>query len=159
MKRLGLVVRGALLGVLFTLPVSADAPVDQYANFDSYSRFITDKHTKLVWERPAAPYPDAMKFLDAQAHCTALGAGYRLPTLKELLTIVDEEPHDEYENTANVARYIDRSAFPKTPAEQFWSSSMKDATKAWTVDFGSGDTVPAGTSSAVARVRCVLAQN
>lgn len=158
MKRLGIVLRGALFGVLFALPVSADAPIDQYANFDSYTRFIKDNYTKLTWERPVAPYPDAMTFTKAQDHCTALGTGYRLPTLKELLTIVDEDPHYEYEGTQNVLHYIDQSAFPKTPAKAFWTSSMRDASHAWTVDFGSGQTDPADTGATVAYVRCVAAK-
>jgi hypothetical protein len=155
-KQTGVAVRVVFVGFAFALPVSADAPIGQYENFDSYNRYITDHYTKLVWERPVLPYPAAVKLSEAQAHCAQLGA-YRLPSLKELLTLVDEEPHPEYEESEgrNVPRYIDRSAFPKTPAEPFWTSSMKDASYAWTVNFETGETDPVFVANTTARVRCV----
>ncbi len=142
-----------LLGVAIALPVSADAPIDQYEGFVSGNTTITDHYTRLVWERPGT-YPAAMKFTDAKAHCSALGA-FRLPSMKELLTIVDETPHDEYEVDHAVPHFIDQSAFRSTPAEAFWTSSMKDSNNAWTVDFGTGGTGDAQISGDQRRVRCV----
>lgn len=159
MTRLRLTLRVALVAVAVALPVSADAPIggsdQQYENFDWRNKVITDRFTKLAWDRPSDPYPAVMNFVDAKAYCQARG-GMRLPSLKELLTLVDEEPHDQYDEAKkqNVARYIDRAAFPKTPAEEFWTSSMKDSGRMWTVDFGTGKTENAPIGQEL-RVRCV----
>jgi hypothetical protein len=157
MTRLRLTLRIALLGVVVALPVSADAPTggadQQYENFDSGNKVIEDRFTRLVWDRPSEPYPAVMNFAAASTYCKG---AKRLPSLKELLTIVDEEPRLDYdiERQRNVLRYIDEAAFPKTPAEGFWSSSLKNASEAWTVDFGTGETKTANMGDA-RRVRCV----
>lgn len=161
MTRPRLILRVALVAVAVALPVSADAPIggpeQQYDNFDWRNKVITDRFTRLVWDRPSDPYPAAMSFAAADAYCRQ--ASMRLPSLKELLTLVDEEPHTRYdeEKKRNVAHCIDRNAFPKTPAEEFWTSSMQSPTRAWTVDFGSGATGTAnlGDSGDKRRVRCV----
>ncbi len=160
MTRLRLTLRVALVAFAVALPVSADAPISgpdrQYENFDGQNKVISDRFTKLAWDRPSDPYPATMSFGDANAYCRAQGS-MRLPSLKELLTLIDEEPHKEYDTVkkANVPRYIDRAAFPKTPAEEFWTSSMQSPTKAWTVDFGSGTTAGANIDDDKRRVRCV----
>jgi hypothetical protein len=158
MKRVRIALRIAVLGLAVSLPVSADAPISgpdqQYENFDSGNKLITDRFTHLVWDRPSAPYPDKMNFAEANAYCQSLGT-MRLPSLKELLTLVDEEPHYEYDGTRNVERYIDQRAFPKTPAEPFWTSSMKNVDlDVWTVDFRTGQTAGAQLDDS-RRVRCV----
>jgi hypothetical protein len=161
MNRLGIVLRVAALGMVFALPVFADAPVggadQQYANFDSNTPYITDRFTHLVWERPTSEYPQKMDLDGAKAHCTTVGSSFRLPSAKELLTIVDEQPHGEYEVNQLVDKYIDRSAFPRTPAEEFWTSSIVEASpvlRAATVDFGSG-VLRYASSTDLRRVRCV----
>lgn len=156
MTRFRLVLRVALFGVAVALPVLADAPISgndrQYAEFAAGDKVIRDRFTKLVWERPSRPYPPPMTFVEAQTYCKP---PMRLPSLKELLTIVDEEPHEDYEVDKAVLRYIDEPAFGGTPvAVGFWTSSMKSATEAWTVDFGSGDTKPAALGDN-RYVRCV----
>ena len=144
-----------LAALALALPVSADAPIggadQQYENFDSGNRIIVDRFTHLAWDRPAPPYPAKMSFTAARDSCPS---GMRLPSLKELLTLIDEEPHEEYDGTKNVPRYIDARAFSGTPAEAFWSSSMKDAATVWTVDFGTGETKTADVGDQ-RRVRCV----
>ncbi|MBX3263341.1 MAG: DUF1566 domain-containing protein [Labilithrix sp.] len=137
--RLRFAVRGLVLGALVALPVSADAPRGQYANFLRTDQRIRDLKTKLVWERSVSPAPVA--FAAADAVC---GGDTRLPTLKELLTLVDEAPHEVYDldRKRNVLKYIDQQAFGgQTPIDKgYWTSSMGSATKAWTVDFGTGET-------------------
>jgi Protein of unknown function (DUF1566) len=155
-SRARVALRVVATALALALPVSADAPISgadqQYANFDSNNKIITDRFTHLVWERPSAPYPPAMTFAEAKNACKGT---MRLPSLKELLTLVDEQPHSEYEGTRNVPRYIDQSAFPNTPAEPFWTSSMKGESTVWTVDFLTGETKEASTGGDLRRVRCV----
>jgi hypothetical protein len=147
--------------VAFALPVSADAPTSgadrQYEPFVDTDRQITDHFTRLVWERPNAlnaAYPAAMDFAAALQFCA--NGGRRLPSAKELLTIVDEDPHFEYDagKLALTQRMIDPRAFFGTPPEEFWTSSLLPSLQRVTVHFGNGTTLAANENEA-RRVRCV----
>ncbi|MBN9165297.1 MAG: hypothetical protein BGO98_21670 [Myxococcales bacterium 68-20] len=159
-SRVRFAMRGLVLGVLVAVPVSADqepgAPNGQYENFTGDDRRIRDKKTGLRWERSVSASP--VDFETAKSMCTG---GLRLPTLKELLTLVDEQPHPAYDlkKNANVLKYIDREAFgAETPIDRaYWTSSMDGTSKAWTVDFGSGETVATPTVDG-RYVRCVRFQ-
>lgn len=160
MNRLRITARAVLVALALAAPVFADAPIggreQQYENFIGGDTIITDRFTGLEWDRPVvselSPYPAAMTFNDAKNACTG---GKRLPSLKELLTIVDETPHDEYEQGVLVGRFIDRSAFGRTPPEEFWTSSFI-GTRVRTVSFKDGMTYDLDpTSTNKARVRCV----
>jgi hypothetical protein len=150
--------RALLLGLAIAMPVSADAPIEgpdkQYENFTASDKEIEDRFTLLVWERPSAPYPATKTLVEAIVYCA--NGGRRLPTLKELLTLVDEEPHLEYEVTQNTPRMIDSRAFPKTPAEAFWTSSQRLSGAYVTVNFKDGSTGEAAPGDP-RRVRCVTA--
>jgi len=76
--------------------------------------------------------------------------------MKELLTLVDEQPHEEYENATLVPKAIDANAFPQTPSVLFWSGSPDAAapTKAWAVDFKTG-AASAHPRTELHPVRCV----
>lgn len=127
---------------------SADAPKDQYDVFDSQNATIRDQYTRLEWER----FPEQM--LDGGAldggetqalmlqRCSLPGGGWRLPTVKELLTIVDEDPHRLYDDGGIAYRWIDRYAFPTAAPARYWSSSTVTGGggngQAWAVDFSSG---------------------
>lgn len=148
--------RLVVVALAFAAPVFADAPVNsrdqQYENFDASDRWIVDRWTKLAWERPTS-YGSQKSFVDAKTSCP----GRRLPTIKELLTLVDESPHEEYdsEKGANRARAIDRLAFPKTPPSYFWSSSTGSDGRVWVVDFSDGSTALVKSDNTSAYVRCV----
>jgi hypothetical protein len=75
------------------------------------------------------------------------GAGWRLPTRIELITIVDYGQQDPA---------IERTAFPMTPAEEFWTASPfgGDPTNLWTVDFLTG-ILNTANDTMTRRVRCV----
>ena len=82
---------------------------------------------------------------EAKDYAASLGDGWRLPTIQELLTLVDYTKH----NPAC-------SVFPDTPCEWFWSSSAYagNTLYAWDVNFRNGHT----NYSVVGyhnRVRCV----
>jgi hypothetical protein len=106
---------------------------------------VTDQATGLSWQQKL----DASSYTwgDAAKHCASLGAGWRLPSLTEAQTIIDEVKEDPA---------VDATAFPDTPAEDFWTGTPEagGSGSAWYVDFfyGASDRdVP----DRQYRVRCV----
>jgi hypothetical protein len=100
----------------------------------SSSGLVTDTLTKLVWQQQASTQP--MIWHDASTYCAASGTGFRLPTLKELESIVDLTVISE--------PTINQASFPNTPGQGFWTSSPyvppvspPDA-EAWSVLFSGG---------------------
>lgn len=169
MKKRKALPRLVLGAILLALPAAADAPRNppQYAQFLADTSTITDNFTKLQWERrPAVTDPDAM-LGQAKIRCAALsltifksppGGPGRLPTLKELLTILDEAPHNEYEFGAVVPKMIDQLAFAGTPVDMpYWSSTPASASgdMVWTLNFRTGEMKAVSTTSGTAHVRCV----
>lgn len=115
---------------------------------------VLDVATGLVWQQQVSP--DSYTFNDANAHCAALGAGWRLPNIKELLTTVD------YSTNWPSVPAINSTVFPGVSVADwdFFSSSKAAATPAdaWIVEYGSGGTNIAWAglhSSNLERVRCV----
>ena len=123
----------ALVLALAVLPAphaQADAPACRYAvSADT----VPDHDTCLTWQRAVAA--SSYTWASAATYCNNLVlAGpnnWRLPTIQELQTIVDE---------SRVNPAIDTTAFPSTPAQYFWSSSpyAGDSSDAWVVDFHLG---------------------
>lgn len=135
--------------------VHASAPPIQYDLFTAADTEIEDRWTELIWER--RPPIDAMSYQDAVAHCAP---GARLPTVKELLTLVDEQGYGSYENGAIVHRVIDRNAFPNTAPSYFWTLTehFDQPNQVWVVHFGDGQTTRLATNEPAtikAYVRCV----
>ncbi|WP_437650783.1 DUF1566 domain-containing protein [Sorangium sp. So ce362] len=95
--------------------------------------WVLDGLTGLVWQRQAS----LTRFIwsGALEHCEELTlagkSDWRLPSAKELLSIVD----DRLSGPA-----IDREAFPGTPSDVFWSSTpaISSAEKAILVNFTNG---------------------
>jgi hypothetical protein len=150
-------------GVLALAPLArADAPTDQYNLFNLNSVVIQDLGTGLTWQRYASTA--TVSFADAATTCAALSldtftTGWRVPSYKELLTIVDEVPHTEYPGGVPVTTAIDANAFPGTDVQaSYWSSSVFPSTGAtplgYSVDFSSG--VPQQDNALhLLHVRCV----
>jgi len=112
---------------------------------------VYDTKTKLTWQQ-AVP-GSAYSWSGAKSYCASLslnGTGWRLPSMKELETIVD---------FSRTGPPIDTTAFASTPAAWFWTSSnlSTDSSVAWYVDFGSpGDGGAYYTAvSTLSRIRCV----
>ena len=79
---------------------------------------VMDAATKLVWQQK--PSTSTLTWEQAMAYC---GAPFRLPSVKELQTIIDYTkpiPSGEYST-------IVPDAFPNTPIDYFWSSSTCDS--------------------------------
>jgi hypothetical protein len=109
---------------------------------------VMDPATGLEWQRESRSVVHAWN--DATAYCKALdlnGSGWRLPTIKELATLVDE----------TVARpAIDSAAFPGTIRAAYWTSSFvaDSPGRAWTLNFDYGSDSPAALA-AMMLARCV----
>jgi hypothetical protein len=128
----------------------ADAPTDQYELFGSGDLTIHDVQTGLHWQR-TPPTRDGgtatYTFEEAADYCQGLSldnlSTWRVPSYKELLTLVDENPHYEYDSDALVPHAIDPNAFPATPVNtSYWTSSIypEDPSQdsAYAVDFKTG---------------------
>jgi hypothetical protein len=140
---------GASTVVILATLARADAPQTQYNLFNNNSDVIQDLQTGLYWQR----YPSAaeLSFDAAAAYCgqvslDTLTSGWRVPSYKELQTLVDESPHYEYENGQLVEKWIDGNAFLGALASpvlmaDYWTSSaypVLPAGYAYTVNFNTG---------------------
>lgn len=118
----------AVAAWLLSGTATADAPPGRYT-FKNGA--VIDHRTNLSWQPDTAgPYT----LTDAETYCGNLnldGRGWRLPTIKELLTIVDL-------STPNVPR-IDHTAFASTQVGTYWTSTPVKAgggSLFWSLHFG-----------------------
>ena len=169
MKRRALLLPALLVATLILAPAHANAPADQYVTFDATSTVITDAFTLLSWQRDGVS-AGLMTQGEATTYCAQLSlggyaTGWRLPTYKELMTLVDEVPHADTDSQGNsITVAIDANAFgygenplvSLTPNAAMWSSSLYAPApgSAWAIDFSSGEAVNQTIDSG-AYVRCV----
>jgi len=109
---------------------------------------VIDSLTRLSWHRASDSVP-ARRFDDAATFCAqSTLAGHddwRLPSVKELATIVD----------LTVTITIHAPAFPNTPGEPFWTATPSSAPdKMMSIKFVGGFSEPRSKND-FARVRCV----
>jgi hypothetical protein len=147
----------AAIVIALALPAIASAPPDQYGTFGSHDITITDSKTHLRWQRG---FSSTISWDDAHNYCTSLVlggiGGWRLPSVKELMTLVDESLPREYVGTTLVTYAIDRQAFPFTPNAPFWAWPKRATDgRAWVVDFSNGESNTVTASSGGNFVRCV----
>jgi hypothetical protein len=131
-------------------PEPSRAPITTH--YDIGAESVIDLGTLLTWQRAV---PNLVLSFDAAAtYCAGLTlagkTGWRVPSLPELLTLVDDR--------AEAAPLIDRVAFPETPSDAFWTASYFGGTPglSWQVYFDRGNGLY-GLPSATFRVRCVTA--
>lgn len=110
---------------------------------------VRDLNTQLEWQ--AAVDSTTRDWPEALAYCEALeleGRGWRLPLLKELLTLVDP-------SRRNAATY--RKFFSLTQSERFWTASeaLNARNAVFQVDFAVGGAHYSGTPKDKHYVRCV----
>jgi hypothetical protein len=123
---------------------------------DNGNGTVTDSNTGLMWQQGE---PGNMTWTDALSYCDALilggNSGWRVPNVKELLSIVD------YASTSSAT--INTTFFPNVnTGTMYWSSTTdvssntgNNAKYAWGVSFGGGLT-PDDFKSESDYVRCVL---
>jgi hypothetical protein len=102
--------------------------------YDVGGDVVIDRTTGLMWSRENVP-GGTMKWAAAAEACKALKLGghsdWRLPTIRELLTLVDYERHDPA---------IDTDAF-KCESNYYWTSTPLHSSPggcAWVVSFSYG---------------------
>jgi hypothetical protein len=144
----------ASIWAMWKMPNPAAAKLANPASYtDLGDGTVRDDVTCLVWQREVSG--DTYAWADANGYCSSLslaGGGWRLPSRIELVSLVDF-------TKAAPGPTIDTIAFPNTPAEQFWSSSMVAVTAggmsfAWYVYFLTGATADYELFIK-SRVRCV----
>jgi len=121
---------------------------------------VRDTLTSLVWQQDASGPRigctdtdlGSCTLAEAQNYCSGLTLGgysdWRVPTVKELLSIVDH-------TKAHPAPTIDEVVFPNTPPVTFWTSSPSSNTyQALYVYFATGGTEDRNVTS-TSNVRCV----
>jgi hypothetical protein len=122
----------------------AAEPTDHYA---VSSGEVTDKYTGLVWQQGTSP--TKLAWSDAAGYCASLtlnGRTWRVPSVNELATLVDEK---------QASPAINRTVFPGTPSGNsrttdttgetgrnwFWASHhYLGATESWGLNFEDGYT-------------------
>lgn len=95
---------------------------------------VTDNFTRLVWQQAANTA--GASWAGAKTYCAGLtlaGGGWRVPSMKELMTLVDW-------GAAYPGPTVDATAFPDTPNVEFWSSShvAGNSPNAWGIFFWDG---------------------
>ncbi len=129
-------ITGALAALEIATPTAAPRPAaDIKARFElvGNGEIVRDHTTGLEWARK--PLADRHEWKDAAAACSALKlcghTDWRLPTVRELQSIVDFERHDPA---------IDTDYF-ECPVSWFWASTPLKSSPgdcAWGVNFHSG---------------------
>lgn len=102
-------------------------PVKESGRFKKLADgWVLDKALNVDWGPSSSK---EMDFEDAIEYCQKLGA--RLPTVRELFSLVDRSRHDPA---------IDTSFFKDTKSAWYWTSEPTDWNKniAWCVGFGYG---------------------
>ncbi len=110
---------------------------------------LTDAMTKMEWRANASPTP--LSWPGAIDFCESLGDCWRLPTVKELITIFVPQTAD----------HLPMAFPPPEPSTRYWSSTpyLGDNTKAWMVDFAADGALEASADGVnrqeMYRARCV----
>ncbi|TGL79173.1 DUF1566 domain-containing protein [Leptospira yasudae] len=129
---------------------------------DPGDQTIVDSTSNLVWQKCSAGLSGATcntgtatkpNWATALSYCNTLnlaGRSWRLPTVKELGSIVDVSS-----TSAIVA--ANATYFPNTKNSYYWTSSSYAPSpgNAWTVFFQTGEMTPFSSKSGTAYVRCI----
>ena len=141
--------RGRTKGTRVRCVSSPNAKGGSEQSFEHSETVARDANTQLEWQR----FPDDVQrgWRDAIAYCDALdleGTGWHLPTVKELLTLVDSTRHEPA---------IDARIFPVLQGETFWTSTehLDSRTSAYLVEFANGEASLSSTFEELHFARCV----
>jgi hypothetical protein len=119
-------------GRRFAVPANTAAPKGRTRNPDGT---VTDHATGLQWSATLTEDGDTKRFTYAEAEkaVAALGEGWRLPTRRELLDLVDDTRSEPA---------IDASVFTDTESAAYWTGTPwagSPSVFAWFVYFFNGD--------------------
>jgi hypothetical protein len=105
---------------------------------------VYDGLTGLTWQQSELP-PGS--FSKASTYCqnkaTTSMLDWRLPTLQELVSLLDYGRHNQA---------ADLTAFPNITGTPYWTASSSPTSGHWLVDFKEGNLIPSGVFGAI---RCV----
>jgi hypothetical protein len=135
------------IGLVIAVVGRASAPAGRYVISNGA---VYDSKTNLTWQQVISSSLYSQP--DAIAYCATLelgGATWRLPTMREILTIVDL-------SVAPPGPTIDTAAFPGTPGDFFWSSTPYSGLpgSAWSAHFYYGFAY-GNTMTDMSYARCV----
>src|SRR5262249_26458361 len=104
---------------------------------------VYDTKTLLTWQQTFSS--SDMTLANAMTYCVS---PWRLPTMKELVTLVDPSA---------TSPTIDTTAFPGAVQPWFWTSTPAAGSPGivWTVEFAGGHVDNSGGAASMFRVRCV----
>jgi len=89
--RRGFLAGASVAAALLTAIGHANAPAGRYTTSTLNGVVVVlDTRTQLTWQQSSGTGPVAITWSQAQLACADLGAGWRLPSVEELETIVDE---------------------------------------------------------------------
>jgi hypothetical protein len=123
-------------------------PVDRYIVSGGAA---LDVRTKLSWQ--ITPSSGVAHLLDAKSTCASLSlagfaTGWRLPTVRELVSLVDE---------SGESSPLTAPVFSKPLTPKYWTDTAlaNPADEQWVVDFNRGDFTSADPATEQLSVRCV----
>jgi hypothetical protein len=138
----------ALAVLCVSLAAPASVPTGRYTVSPNA---LVDTQTHLIWQRASGP--SSVTWQTAKDYCASLtldGATWRLPTFKDLQSILDL--------TTTTAPNIS-PLFTGTASAYYWSSTFWAAnggnTSAWAVNFNHGGSLSWGLTFNSLSVRCV----
>ena len=138
--------------ITFQDAVHAAAPAGRYTVSGGT---VIDSKTKLTWQQ--VPASSTMTMAAAESYCASSslsaalgGTGWRLPTVKELLTLVDT-------SVASPGPTVDSAYFASGPSNVFGSSTLvaHSSTHVWSVIFTYGGVSDSSSPNTALSVRCV----
>jgi len=127
-------------------PVPPDGPDGTNYQVDATHGTVLDLTTKLMWQAATAPYAT---YDDAKCACRALTLGgfdnWRMPSLLELVTIVDYAKNNDPNGTGTTVPTTNSTVFPETDLAIYWSATAqgKGTGLPFLLDFSEGNTVDA----------------
>ncbi len=127
-------------------PAVTPLPYPHYAQVGAGE--VEDVETGLVWVQ--ASHPTLLSQPDAASYCATLGLNghtWRLPSVNELSSLVDDNP-----DIKKVSPAIDACVFPDTPANAYYMSSSIVGSTPWALNYEDGFDSNEQTSG---QVRCV----
>ena len=117
---------------------------------------VYDRATTLTWQRSAEG--GRVSWEEAKSYCAARGPGWRLPSLTEMHTTIDNTKLDPAQDAAIFPVPDQTSKFPFViPTMFFWTSSAYAgvAGYAWSAEMQFGSSTCADASGSYEWVRCI----